>query len=97
MSVLYKDPGDIRAYTMDFSFFQELSAVGGDTIASVTSNTITPAGPTLGSSTISGKTVKFTITGGTAGVLYVVKTTIVTSSNAVLVGQGSLFVLANPP
>lgn len=91
MSILYKDPIEVRAFAMDFSNFAELAA--GDSISSVTSLTVAPNGPTLGTSSISGAQVKFTIMGGTAGSTYTVSCQITTSSGATLKGIGTLVII----
>lgn len=91
MSILYKDPAEIRAFVMDFSAFSEI--VGGDTINTVVSLTISPAGPTLGPTSISGGQVKFTITGGTSGTNYTVTCQVTTLTGATLKGIGTLIVI----
>lgn len=80
MASLTKNVADDRIYTFDFAALEEL--VAGQTISSATV-TAAPSGLTIGSPSVVGATVRADISGGTAGVGYILTVTITTNASAV--------------
>jgi ABC-type uncharacterized transport system YnjBCD ATPase subunit len=90
-TVLIKQPGETLPYAIDFTNLIPT----GDSLSSVTSVTATPSGSgdlTLGSASISGTQVQFTIQGGIEGTMYRVEAIVVTTVGSILEGDGRLFV-----
>lgn len=90
-TVLVKQPGETLPYAIDFTNLIPT----GDSLSSVTSVTATPSGSgdlTLGSASISGTQVQFTIEGGIEGKMYRVEAIVVTTDGSILEGDGRLFV-----
>lgn len=87
--VLEKEPSDSRLYDIDFTGL--LGAA--ETVSSVSSLTVSPTGPTLGSSVASGKRVQFRASGGTAGAKYKITAVVVTSASNTIEGDVYLNVL----
>jgi hypothetical protein len=90
-TVLIKQPGETLPYAIDFTNLIPT----GDSLSSVTSVTATPSGSgdlTLGSASISGTQVQFTIEGGIEGTMYRVEAIVVTTVGSILEGDGRLFV-----
>lgn len=90
-TVLVKQPGETLPYAIDFTNLIPT----GDSLSSVTSVTATPSGSgdlTLGSASISGTQVQFTIEGGIEGKMYRVEAIVVTTVGSILEGDGRLFV-----
>jgi hypothetical protein len=90
-TVLIKQPGETLPYAIDFTNLIPT----GDSLSSVTSVTATPSGSgdlTLGSASISGTQVQFTIEGGIEGKMYRVEAIVVTTVGSILEGDGRLFV-----
>ena len=88
---LTKQASEVRTYSMDFSNLM----ASAETIASITSVTSELRGGgtsdlTLASETISGQTITVIISNGTKAHTYRVEIIIVTSSGAVLEGDGLL-------
>lgn len=81
--LLRKSPSTSRNYYVDFGAWAELN-INGDTIASASTVTVSPSGPTIGSPVISGTKIVFNIAGGSAGNTYTLTVTCTTSSGAVL-------------
>ena len=81
-------PGEFRLYVFDFSLLPEL--VAGDTLAGPPVITATPAGLTVGTPGISGKTVTATITAGTVERDYQVSCSCTTAGGSTLVCEGRL-------
>ena len=86
--MLVKQPGETRQFSMDFSSLLE----SGETHSSP-SVSATPSGLTLGSASISGSKVLFTIASGTHQIKYRLEVTVTSSGGATLVGDGVLRVL----
>lgn len=90
---LEKQPSEIITYAMDFSELldaNELSTT--EALASVTSVTASPSGLTLGSGSISGDRVTFSVSGGTDGTTYRIEVTVTTSTGNTRVADGMLVV-----
>lgn len=93
-TVLVKQPGETLPYAIDFTNLIPT----GESLSSVTSVTATPSGSgdlTLGSATISGTQVQFTIEGGIEGKMYRIEAVVATSGGlvpSILEGDGRLFV-----
>lgn len=88
---LEKQPGETRAYSMDFSNLMS----SNETISSVSTVASELRGGatsdlTISSETISGQTVQMNIAGGTDGNVYRVEVTIITSASQILEGDGML-------
>ena len=83
--LLIKQPGETRQFSMDFSSLL-------DTVETISSPVITstPAGLTVGTASISGSKILFTIAAGTHPVRYRIEVTVTTSGGATLVGDGVL-------
>lgn len=85
---LLKLPGELSTYAFEFNPQAEL--VAGETLTGTPTVSITPSGPTLGSPTISGSQVRFTISGGTSNTVHTVLCTVTTSGGATLQSSGKL-------
>ena len=77
----------------NFDFVDELET--GETITGSPAVSISPTGPTLGTPSINGTEVQVKITGGTAGVSYLVTMKIATSAGESIEGSGWLEVTTN--
>ena len=93
--LLIKTPSEVRLYEHDLGAHPEFEA--GDTIATVTSKTVTPTGPTLGGNVISGARVQYTISGGTAGVKYLINLLVTTVAGRVIEDAGEISVVNFAP
>jgi hypothetical protein len=87
-AILRKQPAESRVYSIDFVNLLKT----GDSLATVTSVTATPAGLAVGTGTIDGTTVQFTLSSGTHGVQYYVEAVVATTLGEVLEGDGRIFV-----
>jgi len=96
---LAKVAAENRVYIVDCSKFAEIIAL--ETISS-SSVSVSPSGPTLGSTSTlavttdgvpAGKGVKFTISGGTVGTTYTVDCQVTTSGGSVIVRRFQLMVI----
>lgn len=85
---LIKQPSESRLYTFDFSANMGTS----ESITSVSSFTVAPAGPVLGTPTFSGKRVQNRISGGTANTNYKITVVVATDAGNTLEGEANLFV-----
>ena len=83
--VLVKQPGETRQFSMDFSSLLD----SGETISSPNVSA-SPSGLSLGSPSVSGTKVLFTIASGAHPVKYRLEVTVNTSGGAILVGDGVL-------
>ncbi len=92
MNILTKQPAEVTIYSMDFEDLLR----SGDSIASVTSVTATPSGLTLGTASITGTEVQFSISSGTDGTWYAVEVVIATLGGDTLEGDGYLYVTDTP-
>jgi len=91
LEVLEKQPRESRVYTIDFSpNMQE-----GETITSVTTFDVTPAGLTYNSATPSGQLIAVRFSGGTASTQYKWSAVVVTSLGNTLEDDGYLHVKDN--
>lgn len=94
-TVLTARPGEVRAYTFDFSQFPEVAA--GDALTGTPVVAVTPPGLTLGTpSVVAGNpasTVEVLITMGSAEQLYSLTCTCATADGSTLVCEGRLSVL----
>lgn len=96
VTTIQKYTGEFRAFCFDFSNAPEV--VAGETLSSPTV-TVSPSGPTIGSPSVlssafddvaSGKGIKVTVSGGTAGTTYTLTCTVTTSGGATLICKGLL-------
>lgn len=85
---LIKQPSESRVYSLDFT----ANMSNDETISSIDSFTIAPAGPTLGTPSAAGKIVQNRISGGTDGTNYKITVVITTSDSNILEGEAKLFV-----
>lgn len=85
-TIIEKQPSESLNCSMDFANYVSGSSI---TISSP-SVTASPAGLTLGSPSVDGQTVEFTVSGGTDGQNYRIQCTITTSDSETLVGDGIL-------
>lgn len=78
---LFKAPSEVLPMAVDFEpWLRGYDGADDDELATVSSVTASPSGLTLGSGTITGTLVKFTVSGGAAGTDYVI-TVAVTTDN----------------
>ena len=89
-ATLIKYGPEVRTYDFDFSLLPEIA--GGDTLTGTPTLTATPTGLSFSAITIfsANQKVKFTISGGTAGQLYVVRCQVNTAAGETLIGEGEL-------
>lgn len=86
--ILEKQPGETVIVAMDFTeLLQE-----GETLASVVSVSVDPSGLTLGSASISGNRVLFTVSGGTTGYTHRFEVIVTTSNAQTLEADGKMLV-----
>ena len=88
---LEKQPDEVITYAMDFSELldaNELSTT--EALSSVSSVAATPSGLTLGSGSISGDRVTFSVSGGTDGETYRIAVKVVTSLGNTRIADGIL-------
>jgi hypothetical protein len=90
LTVLNKYAEDKRKYSFDYSDLTEIA--GGDTIASVGTITAAPSGLTIGTGVVNGTHVDCIISGGTAGVSYVLSCPATLTSTAQKICKGILYV-----
>jgi len=91
--LLVKQPADVRQYTMDFSNL----LASNESLESLTSITHTVRGGgvsdlTVNSTSISGNTIAFWISGGTDNTTYRLEILVVTTASQTLEGDGLLSV-----
>ncbi len=91
---LIKRAGERRTYDMDFSGQPEM-AEATEIITAVNSVTATPAGLTLGTPIHNETRAQIQISGGDIGTTYKVIFTVQTDEASILVGEGSLKVIAD--
>lgn len=82
--IIEKQPSEVLNCSMDFTNYVNSSSI---TISSP-SLTVSPSGLTLGSPTVDGLFVEFTVSGGTDGYNYRIQCTVTTSDNETLIGDG---------
>lgn len=93
VNIIKKKAGETLNVSMAFSNW-----LNGETISSITSVTATACSDgsasavTIGTSAISSTNVTFSVAGGTAGIRYMIRVTIVTSGSQILIGEGILVV-----
>jgi hypothetical protein len=75
--ILRKDPDELKSYAIDFA--NKLAS--GDSLTGTPVVTVSPSGPTLGSASISGTTVVFTVEGGTEDTMYVITANVDTAAS----------------
>lgn len=91
---LFKQPGETRYYSFDFSLQDEI--VGGDTLTgspvpTVVQSTLSGSGAlTLGSPLVSGNTVQLSVSGGVDGERYRLLCTVRTTGGFILQCAGEL-------
>jgi len=87
---LYKQPNESRMFAINFSANLE----SGETINAINSVTVTGAGLTVGSQSITsdGKKVQFRVSDGTAGESYQITVVATTTQSNILEGDGILVV-----
>lgn len=83
-----KTSNESRVYSFDFSQAAEL--VAGQTLTGTPTVSAYPSGLTIGAASISGSKVQAQISGGTAGVIYLVHSLVSTSVGSVLEDVESL-------
>ena len=86
LETLFKQPGESRLYTMDFS----ANMSSAETLASVVSVTADTVGITIGTPVYSGKNAQVRISGGTSGAQHKLTWVVTTSSGNTLEADGYL-------
>ncbi len=92
MGVFVKQPSEVKAYAIDFANL----LAEGDSLASITSVTGTPAGLAISSKSILGTKVFFEVAGGADGLTYTIEAIAVTTNGETLEGDGYLVVTDTP-
>ena len=86
--LLVKQPGESRQFSMEFANLLTTGETISDPVV-----TSTPSGLTVGSATVSGSKIVFTLASGTHPVRYRIEVTVTSSGGATLVGDGILRVV----
>lgn len=81
-----KTPDEEKYYTFDFS--EEMEST--ETISSASTSVSPATGLTVGTATCSGETVQVRVSGGTAGVDYLITVLATTSTSEIIEGVGKL-------